>query len=92
MIQTNGKVEHNKRKHSGIDYLTVAGVKLVFTYGDANFYSKVGFKCITENVAQAPLKMTQPEGWLGQSLSGDEITLIPGNSNCVAALNNPVYW
>ena len=76
----------------GIDHLTVAGVKLVFTYGDPGFYSKVGFKCITENVAQAPLKMTQPEGWLGQSLSGGEITPISGNSHCVAALNNPVYW
>jgi putative acetyltransferase len=76
----------------GIDHLTVAGVKLVFTYGDPDFYSKVGFKCISENLAKAPLKMTRPEGWLGQSLAGGEITPIPGNSHCVAALNNPEYW
>ena len=81
-----------KRIKFGIDHLTVTGVKLVFTYRDADFYSKVGFKCITEKAAKAPLNMTQPEGWLGQSLSGDEITLIPGNSHCVAALHNPVYW
>ena len=76
----------------GLDHLTEEGVTLVFTYGDPHFYSKVGFMCVTEKVAKAPLKLTQPEGWLCQSLSGDEIPPIPGNSHCVEALNNPVYW
>lgn len=76
----------------GINHLTEEGVKLVFTYGDPNFYSKVGFMRVTEKVAKAPLKLSQPEGWLCQSLSGDDILPIPGNSYCVEALNNPVYW
>ena len=76
----------------GIKYLKEHGVRLVFTYGDPKFYSKVGFRCITETVAKAPLEMSQPEGWLCQSLVGDDIKPIRGNSRCVEALNKPEYW
>jgi predicted N-acetyltransferase YhbS len=76
----------------GIDYLKNENVELVFTYGDPKFYSKVGFKQITEEVAKAPLKLTYPEGWLAQSLIGDNIEAINGHSKCVSALNNQRYW
>lgn len=76
----------------GINHLKEEGVQLAFTYGDPNFYSKVGFKCITEKTAKAPLKLTQPEGWLCQSLVGDDIKPIAGNSRCVEALNKHEYW
>lgn len=76
----------------GISQLREKGVDLVFTYGDPAFYSKVGFQPITEDVAKAPLDLTQPEGWLCQSLDGGEIKSIPGNSSCVGALNKPEYW
>ena len=76
----------------GINYLKENDVELVFTYGDPNFYSKTGFKHITEEVAKAPLKLTYPEGWLAQSLVGDKIEPIKGNSICVIALNRQQYW
>jgi len=76
----------------GISNLKKNGVKLVFTYGDPAFYSKVGFRCITENIARAPFELTQPEGWLCQSLIGDDIEPIAGDSRCVEALNKPEYW
>lgn len=76
----------------GIKNLKESGVELVFTYGDPKFYSKVGFKSITEEIAKAPLKMTYPEGWLGQSLIDDEIEIIEGESSCVEALNDLKYW
>jgi len=76
----------------GINYLKENNVELVFTYGDPNFYSKVGFKYIAEEVAKAPLKLTYPEGWLAQSLVGDKIEPIKGNSTCVSALNGQQYW
>ena len=76
----------------GIDYLKNENVELVFTYGDPKYYSKVGFKHITEEVAKAPLKLTCPEGWLAQSLIGDKIEPIEGNSTCVSALSNQRYW
>ena len=76
----------------GIKHLKESGVRLAFTYGDPNFYSKVGFRCITETIAKAPFELSQPEGWLCQSLVGDEIRPIAGNSRCVEALNKPEYW
>ncbi|MES9970741.1 MAG: N-acetyltransferase [Candidatus Thiodiazotropha sp.] len=76
----------------GIDQMKKKGVKLLFTYGDPNYYSQLGFQSIMENIAKAPLKLSQPEGWLCQSLTGDEFVPIPGNSKCVTALNKPEYW
>jgi len=76
----------------GIKHLKENGVRLAFTYGDPNFFSKVGFRCITEAIAKAPFELSQPEGWLCQSLVGDEIKPIAGNSRCVEALNKPEYW
>lgn len=40
----------------GIQQLKNYGVELVFTYGDPNFYSKVGFVKISEDVVEAPKK------------------------------------
>jgi len=76
----------------GLEHLRAQGVKLAITYGDPNFYSKVGFQPITEELIKAPQPLSQPHGWLGQSLEGKEIETIPGESSCVTALNNPVYW
>ena len=76
----------------GINYLKKNNVKLLFTYGDPDFYSKVGFKYIPESIAKAPLKLTYPEGWLAQSLVSENIEPISGNSTCVSALNSQQYW
>lgn len=76
----------------GIGKLKNEGVELVMTYGDINFYSKVGFKPISEEVVKAPLKLTYPEGWIGQSLNSDMVAPIAGNSSCVKALSKPEYW
>lgn len=76
----------------GISYLKENNVELVFTYGDPNFYSKTGFNLIAEKNIKAPLKLTYPEGWLGQSLVSKQIHPIVGNSYCVEALNKPELW
>jgi len=72
--------------------LRSAGVDIAMTYGDPNYYTKVGFKPITEADAQAPCKLSQPEGWLAQPLTGHKITPLQGPSRCVEALNDPVFW
>ena len=87
-----GKGIGQKLINFGLNTLKENGVELAFTYGDPNFYSKVGFSLITEKLVKAPLKLTYPEGWLGQSLVSDEIEPITGNSYCVEALNKPEYW
>lgn len=69
-----------------------AGVDIALTYGDPNFYSKVGFKPITAAFAPAPFKLKYPDGWLGQSLTSREMTPLQGFSRCVDALDDPVFW
>ena len=76
----------------GIKYLKEKNIEVVFTYGDPNYYSKVGFNHITEDIAKPPLKLTYPHGWLAQPLSSEDMEAINGNSTCVSALNNPKYW
>ena len=76
----------------GIQKLQSHGVELVFTYGDPNFYSKVGFVKISEDVVKAPKKLTYPEGWLAQSLNNESITPEVGVAKCVGALNKQEYW
>ncbi|WP_085909433.1 GNAT family N-acetyltransferase [Kiloniella majae] len=76
----------------GLEELRKKGVDIVVTYGDINFYSKVGFQQISEEFAQAPLKLSYPEGWLAQSLTKQNFKTIPGSPTCVDALNKPELW
>ena len=76
----------------GLQAIRKQGVEIVVTYGDPAFYSKVGFSPLQEEVIKAPLKLSQPVGWLGQSLTGDSIQPIPGPCSCVKAFDNPAYW
>lgn len=76
----------------GLDELKKRSVSVAVTYGDPSFYSKVGFLELSENVIQAPLKLSMPFGWLGQSLTGDPIPTIHERPVCVKEFNDPVYW
>ncbi|WP_028021464.1 GNAT family N-acetyltransferase [Enterovibrio calviensis] len=76
----------------GLAALKAQGVAVVVTYGDINFYSKVGFAPICETQIQAPLTLSYPEGWIAQPLQRDNIEPISGKPRCSAALNNPDYW
>jgi len=87
-----GKGVGQKLINFGLNALKENGVDLAITYGDPNFYSKVGFRVISEQVVPAPQKLEQPEGWLAQSLAGDVIEPIAGKSQCVEALNKPELW
>lgn len=69
-----------------------SGVDVTLTYGDVNFYSKVGFAQITEYDAQPPLPLQYPEGWLGHSLSAKTLAPLKGPSRCVGPLDNPEHW
>ena len=76
----------------GLNTLKENGVELALTYGDPRYYTKTGFSPITEKTVKAPLPLSQPEGWLGQSLVSNEIEPIAGNSQCVEAMNKPEIW
>jgi len=76
----------------GLRHLQSSGVDLAFTYGDPAFYSKVGFSQISESIVKAPFELSQPEGWLAQSFSGNAIKVMHGSSRCVEALSDQKYW
>ena len=76
----------------GLREMKKRGVKYVTTYGARGFYSKVGFHPLLQDMIEAPHELSQPEGWLGQSLTDDPIEQIPGRCSCVKALDNPAYW
>lgn len=76
----------------GLRDLKTRGVSAVLTYGDPAFYSKVGFRQITPATVRPPFPLSQPEGWLGQSLNNEPIEALSGSFKCVDALNEPGYW
>ena len=78
-------------KH-GLGELKKRSVDIAITYGDPSFYARVGFEPLSENVIQAPLKLSMPFGWLGQSLTGEPIPTIRARPTCVMEFNDPVYW
>lgn len=76
----------------GLNELKNRAVAVAITYGDPSFYSKVGFQPLSENTIKAPVKLSMPEGWLGQSLKEGPIPTINGRPRCVEEFNDPVYW
>jgi len=87
-----GKGIGQKLIRYGLDHLQERAVDIAITYGDSNFYSRVGFKPITEEDAPPPLRLTFPHGWLGQSLSGPSFRPLIGPSHCVGPINGTAYW
>ncbi|NVJ61551.1 MAG: N-acetyltransferase [Gammaproteobacteria bacterium] len=76
----------------GLEYLKNQGASLVFTYGDPAYYSQVGFEKISEDMIQAPFPLSQPIGWLAQSLDGKPLQPMQGPTQCVDALSHAKYW
>ena len=78
--------------NNGLNEIKKRSANVVVTYGDPSYYSKVGFQALSEQVIQAPFKLSMPFGWLGQSLTEEPIPAINERSVCVKEFNDPVYW
>jgi putative acetyltransferase len=76
----------------GLRQLKDVGVELVMSYGDPNYYARVGFAPVSEETIQAPLPLSHPGGWIGQSLVGESIAPIADRPTCVKALIKPEIW
>jgi putative acetyltransferase len=75
-----------------LEALRSDGVQVAITYGDPRYYERVGFLPITEDQARAPLPLSQPHGWIGQSLTEERMPVLQGPSTCVTALNRGDVW
>lgn len=78
--------------HFGLNEVRQRGVDYVVTYGDPNYYLKVGFSGIPESSVRAPFKLSMPEGWLGQSLTGKPVSFGTERPRCVEQFNKAAYW
>ena len=78
--------------HYALEAVRRSGVQLVVTYGDPAFYGKTGFRRISTDAIEPPLPLSQPEGWLAQSLTTAPLESITGKCKCVRAFDNPQYW
>lgn len=67
-------------------------VDVAMTYGDPAFYGKVGFMPVSLSTVPPPHPLSQPEGWVGQSLTGKALPPLKGPCTCVAALDDPAFW
>lgn len=76
----------------GLRTLRESGIDIAVTYGDPDYYKRVGFKPIGLDVIPAPLPLEQPHGWMVQSLTDAAIYPFDGPARCADALNNPAYW
>jgi len=76
----------------GLNELKKRSVSVAVTYGDPSFYSKAGFQPLSENIIKAPVKLSMPEGWQGQSLTAEPIPTNNERPKCVKEFNDPIYW
>ena len=76
----------------GLSSLQESGVDVAVTYGDPDYYKRVGFKPISIDMIPPPLPLEQPHGWLAQSLTSKEISAFEAPSRCARALDDPSYW
>jgi len=76
----------------GLEKIKLEGVELVVTYGDPNYYSRMGFVSITESIISSPFALTHPHGWQAQTLTSEPLAPIKGETQCVEAFRRQEYW
>jgi putative acetyltransferase len=76
----------------GLQNLRAKGVDIVVTYGDPGFYGKVGFRPVTVAQVPPPHVLALPEGWVAQSLTGEDFAPLQGAARSVSAFDNPRVW
>jgi predicted N-acetyltransferase YhbS len=72
--------------------LRAGGAEIAVTYGDPAFYGRVGFAPVTLRDLPAPYPLSQPEGWLAQSLTDQPLAPLTGHAICAPALSDPAFW
>jgi predicted N-acetyltransferase YhbS len=92
LTEYQGKGVGQQLINYGHQILKKEGAEWVITYGDINFYRKVGYQQVNEDVIPAPQTLQFPHGWLAQSLGEIPIQPIKGKSFCVDEIIDPVYW
>ncbi len=79
-----------------IDYgkrlLSNGGAHFVLVYGDPDYYGRFGFQAEAASRLIPPYPLEYPFGWQSLELNRYEIRGETVEIECVASLNNSVYW
>lgn len=75
-----------------LDVLRREGVEVALTYGDPDYYRRVGFAPVSEAVVPPPYPLSAPQGWLGLALTGGVLPGFSGVPACAAALDRADVW
>ena len=76
----------------GLKSVAGQGAAVAVTYGDPAYYGRFGFAPLSEGVIRAPLALSMPHGWLGQSLNGQPIQPRRERPQCVEPFRTPALW
>jgi len=76
----------------GLAAIAAKGADVAITYGNPKYYAKVAFVQITAAIARPPFPLSQPHGWLAQSLTDKPLTPQAGDCQCVPAFDNADHW
>ncbi|MCW4152787.1 N-acetyltransferase [Halomonas sp. 18H] len=74
------------------EQLKAEGIAIITTYGDPAYYQRLGFQPLPQSVLPAPHELSFPEGWMGLSLSEEDVPEVAGDCVCVKAFDDPLYW
>ena len=76
----------------GLQQLSAMGVRLVFVYGDPDYYRRFGFCAEAAHQYTTPYTIQYPFGWQAIVLNDYEIEKSPVAITCVTALCDPKLW
>ena len=72
--------------------LAIDGTQIAVTYCDPAFFGRTGFAPVGTDMLPAPHPLSQPIGWIAQSLTDAALPQIQGPLACVAPLDDPAFW
>lgn len=75
----------------GIDLCSSSNSKVIFVYGDPNYYSRFGFEVEPAQKFQAPYALTYPSGWQALILNKDNLPE-QDSIHCVTSLQKESLW
>jgi putative acetyltransferase len=77
---------------SGMQRLAIAGIELLFVYGDPEYYSKFGFSVDAAECFTPPYRLLYPSGWQAIGLNEFSTGKSPKKMACVTPLCDPALW
>lgn len=76
----------------GLKEMARLGADVAVTYGDPEYYKKVGFLQVGPDLVPPPLPLRHPFAWMAQSLTEAPLSPLKGHARCVDAFQRPEYW